>query len=88
LCDFCGADRPGFAHPLDPAHVKFRLYGDGYTLPGFWASCVRCEALVAEQDDAALSALMAHQEEDGETRLAALAAFRAADLGSQTLQDG
>jgi len=44
--------------------------------------------LVAERDDDALLRLMLWEKEDEEGRRAALAAFHAADLGSEPLPDG
>lgn len=87
-CAFCGATRPTFAHRLNPAHLQFRLYGKGYTLPAFWPACPRCEALVAEGDDESLLPLIADQEQDDEARRVTLSAFRVADLGSEPLAEG
>ena len=87
-CAFCGASRPHFVHALDQARVRFRLYGKGYTLPTFWATCERCERLVVAGDDGVLVGLMAYEEDDVEARAASLAAFRASDLGSQSLAEG
>jgi len=56
--------------------------------PTFWAACARCEALVAGHDDAARLGLLTYEEEDDVARQAALAAFRAADLGSEGLPEG
>jgi hypothetical protein len=84
-CAFCGASRPSYRHRLDPAHVKFRVHGKGYTLPTFWAACSRCEEFVAAGDDGTLLSLMAHE---GEDRHLSLVAFRAADLGSEPLPEG
>jgi hypothetical protein len=86
-CAFCGASRPLFVHRLDPAHIEFRVYGKGRTLPTSWAACARCEALVSNGDDPALLRLMTW-EVDHPSREAALTAFRAADLGSEPLVDG
>jgi hypothetical protein len=88
LCEFCGVSRPVFVHRLDPAHVEFRIYGKGYTLPAFWAACVRCNALISDGDDARLLELMTHVEADDLFRQAMLAAFRASDLGSEPLAEG
>ena len=87
-CAFCRAARPNFVHRLDPAHVQFRAYEKGYTLPSFWAACSRCETLLAEGDDEELLHLMAASEGDAKVRQASLTAFRAADLGSESLADG
>ena len=87
-CAFCGVSRPTFLHRLDPAHVQFRVYGKGHTLPTFWAACARCEALVSQGEDAALLHLMTYEEGDELAREAALAAFRASDLGSESLVEG
>lgn len=87
-CAFCGVSRPVFVHRLDLAHVQFRVYGKGCTLPTFWAACRRCEALVAAGDDSALARVMAYEEEDDLSRQAALSAFRASDLGGEPLAEG
>jgi len=89
-CAFCGAARPAFAHRLNPSHVQFRLYGKGHTLPTFWAACPRCEEFIAGGDDEALLPLMVHEDDDEDdvARQAKLAAFRAADLGSEPLGEG
>jgi len=60
----------------------------GHTLPSYWTTCGSCDALVAERDDDALLRLMLWEKEDEEGRRAALAAFHAADLGSEPLPDG
>jgi hypothetical protein len=88
-CAFCGAARPAFAHRLDPAHVRYRMYGQGYTLPTFWATCSRCEDAVAGDDYAAVIALMTDRwgaDEVGSH--ASLQAFRRADLGPEALPEG
>lgn len=87
-CAFCGASRPSCFHRLDPNHVSFRAYSKGWTLPTFWATCARCEALVASHDDVALLRLMAYEEVDDELRRVSLEAFRAADLGGEPLAEG
>ena len=79
-CAFCGAARPTFVHRLDPAHAEFRLYGQGYMLPTFWAACLRCETWVQAGDEQALLGL-----DDGVRDEETLAAFRAADLGPEVL---
>jgi hypothetical protein len=86
-CAFCGASRPVFVHRLDPDRVQFRVYGKGHTLPSFWAACARCEAQVSAGDDTALLRLMAWEDDDL-SRDAALAAFRASDLGGEALDEG
>ena len=68
--------------------MQFRVYGKGHTLPTFWAACARCEALVSQGEDAALLHLMTYEEGDELAREAALAAFRASDLGSESLVEG
>lgn len=87
-CAFCGDGEPRFVHRLDPAHVAFKAYDRGWTLPTFWAACARCDELVAGHDDDLLLSLMEHSEEDDQLRQASLAAFRAADLGSEPLPAG
>ena len=87
-CAFCGASRPRLVHPLDPAHVIFRLHDKGCTLPTFWATCEPCDRLVVAGDDSALLGLMAHHGNDVEMRAASLAAFRSSDLGSRPLEEG
>lgn len=87
-CAICGAHRPTFVHPLDPAHVRYRLFGKGYTLPTFWATCQRCEVLVASGDDSALMGLMLEGMHVAEVRAASLEAFRSSDLGPQPLAEG
>ena len=86
-CAFCGRSQPRFAHRLDPAHVGFRAYDKGWTLPTFWTVCAGCEELLARGDDQELLRLMLHEEEDELLRRASLAAFRAADLGALVLRD-
>ena len=87
-CAFCGVSRPIFVHRLDPAHVRFLVYGKGCTLPTFWAACARCETLVSSEDDPALLGLMTYEDRDDLSRHAALSAFRASDLGSEPLLEG
>jgi hypothetical protein len=88
-CAFCDASRPRFAHPLDRAHVQYRLDGKGHTLPTFWTVCERCETLVRRSDDAGLLRVMSGSDEgdDTEERQSALRAFRASDLGAVRLLD-
>jgi hypothetical protein len=86
LCAFCG-QTPRFAHALDPAHVRFRFFGKGYTLPTFWTVCERCEHLVSSGNDDALLRHMIREQEDADLEQASLAAFRAADLGATRLDD-
>jgi hypothetical protein len=86
-CAFCGAARPTNVHRLDPAHVHFNIYAKPHTLPTFWAACAPCEALVGAGNDRALLRLMS-RDSDGVAPQAALAAFRAADLGGEPLPEG
>jgi hypothetical protein len=89
-CPFCGAT-PVWVHPLDPRHVRFHTPGRNQTtgLPTFWTVCERCETLVrAGDDDALVEQMLSH--DNGASQIpgeavAALAAFRAADLGAQPL---
>ena len=79
--------------------MEFRFYGKGYTLPGFWGVCERCEPLVAAGDDAGLLATRLRSDVDGsamepsedpvavEHVKASIAAFRASDLGPRPLPD-
>lgn len=73
---FCGKSRPLFVHRLDPAHGR-----------SFWATCGNCEELIAQGDDDALFRLMMRQEDDAVLQQASLDAFRAADLGTNPLED-
>jgi len=57
------------------------MFGKGYTLPAFWATCSRCEGWVAGGATAALLAL-------GSIEPASLEAFRLADLGPEALAEG
>ncbi len=86
-CAFCGAAEPSFAHPLDAGHVRFRVYGKGWTLPTFWAACRDCEANIASQDDDGLSRRMLEMSDDEPLMRASLGAFRAADRGPVPLGD-
>ena len=77
--------------------MVFRSHVEGYTLPGFWGVCERCEPLVAAGDDAGLLATRLRSDVDGsamepsenpvevEHVKASIAAFRAADLGPRPL---
>lgn len=86
-CAFCGADRPRFVHPLAPQHLRFRVFGKGWTLPTFWTVCERCEAPVQDKADTDLLRHMIDRGEDRELAQASLTAFRAADLGPSSLID-
>jgi len=88
-CAFCARTQPHFAHRLDPEHAKFRVYGKGRTLPGFWTVCDSCEALVSDGDDVELLRRMIDKDDAADRLLeqASLTAFRAADLGAVPLPD-
>ena len=92
-CAFCGSAPVAWVHPLDPDLVRFRLFGDGYTLPTFWTLCEPCEAIYGSGDDEAAVTVMRSSggwDGDADTEGAeyagtALAAFRRADKGGRPL---
>jgi hypothetical protein len=92
-CALCGASRPQWIHPLDPDRVRYRVDGDGYTLPTFWCLCSRCERLYQRGLDEDLLDIMRaspewayfDQEDFGECVAQPLQVFRRADLEARKL---
>ncbi|MEO9236745.1 MAG: hypothetical protein ABI418_01510, partial [Jatrophihabitantaceae bacterium] len=58
LCAFCRSGAVRWVHALDPALVRYRVYGKGHTLPTFWTVCGRCEALYRSGDENGLIEIM------------------------------
>lgn len=59
VCSFCGRERPVWIHTLDPDKTRFRRYGKGATLPGWWALCQVCEdAYQSGDEDRAVGRMM------------------------------
>ena len=76
---------------MDASKVRYRAWGDEYTLPRFWALCAACEDLYQARDDESLIARMTSRAErfvdvDEEARKP-LAVFRAADRGGRRFGD-
>ena len=92
-CAFCGAVNVLWVHPLALDRVRYRRYGKGHTLPGFWTVCDGCERLVAAGADHELLTVMKGSDgwlwttdEDVQEDLGqALGVFRRADLGARPL---
>lgn len=87
-CAFCAAEDVTWVHPLDSAKVAYRAWGNGYTLPSFWALCERCEQLYQDGDDEGIVAVQVaadatRGEDIGEDIRKPLAVFRRADLGGR-----
>jgi hypothetical protein len=80
-------------HALDPARVRYRVYGKGHTLPSCWMLCTRCERLYAAGDYEALISLMLSApswesfttQQIDECVRQPLAVFARADLGATAL---
>lgn len=84
-CAFCGTT-PSWVHPLDAEKSSFSHNGQRYLMPTFWTICDRCEGLYVASDDAQLAAVNRQYERESlEASVAAVAAFRAADLGRREL---
>ena len=82
-----------WVHPLDPDLVRYREYGKGRTLPGFWALCQRCEELYTGGQDDNLVEIMKSApgwlwdspSDIDECLRKPLAVFRHADTGARPL---
>jgi hypothetical protein len=84
-----------WVHPLDPERVRYRVYGKGHTLPGFWALCGGCERTYVSGDDEALVRVMKASDawsgtapqDEAELIRTPLAVFRAADQEPRRLSE-
>jgi hypothetical protein len=94
-CALCGTRDVAWVHPLASDRVAYVKYGQGYTLPNFWALCERCEAVYASGDDDAAVEVMRSSEggwsgvpdEDvAECVHKPLGVFRGADLGARRFE--
>jgi hypothetical protein len=91
-CAWCGAREVAWVHPLVADRVRYRAYGEGRTLPGFWTLCERCEGVYQLRDDeAAVEVMLASSEwswvqGDLDEVRQPLDAFRRADLGGRRLE--
>lgn len=91
-CAFCNSE-PSWVHPLAPKRVRYRQYGKGHTLPGFWTVCDRCERSVVDGSDEKLVETMKNndmwtwttEEDVREVIRQALGVFRLSDLGGRRL---
>ena len=85
-CSFCGAEAPGWVHPLDGSKTAFRVEGESWSLPTFWTVCQRCEELIAGGRNAHLAELFREHEADSlDEAIRVVKTFRAADLGAQAI---